>query len=206
MEFLAGPEAASESNGTTDESRDNGTMKTEEPAIKQGEDGAAKDGVVSEESANKQGDDTAAKDGAVSTAPKVDDENKTAVKEETEDGSTSVTSPPQAMDIFTTTHYIGLELAKNAKSLDLSYQVDEFKTLCTSWQKYEEELKDVASIGVQHCRNFNLPDDVFEPGETKPQKKSTKSASNGRKREATEESNQKPPPAKRQQSSVAAAG
>lgn len=39
-----------------------------------------------------------------------------------------------------------------AKSLDLSYEVDDFKTLCTSWQKYEDELKDSVSIGVQHVR------------------------------------------------------
>jgi poly(A) polymerase len=113
MEFLAGPEAASESNGTTDESLDNGAVKADEPAIKQGEDGAAKDGAVAEEPANKQSDDTVAKDGAASATAKVDDEDKTAVKEETEDGGTSVTSPPQVMEIFTTTHYIGLELAKS---------------------------------------------------------------------------------------------
>jgi poly(A) polymerase len=64
----------------------------------------------------------------------------------------SEAATPAAQDIYTTTHYIGLELASNAKSLDLSYQVDEFKALCTSWQKYQDDLKDVASIGVQHCR------------------------------------------------------
>ncbi|KAM0562675.1 hypothetical protein ACHAPJ_002365 [Fusarium lateritium] len=108
-------------------------------------------------------------------------------------------------DVYTTTHYIGLELASGAKSLDLSYQVDEFKELCTSWQKYKDDLKDVVSIGVQHVRNFNLPDDVFEAGEKKPQKKSAaKGAANGKKRgPPTEET---PPPAKRQQASVAAAG
>jgi hypothetical protein len=39
-----------------------------------------------------------------------------------------------------------------AKSLDLSYQVDEFKELCTSWQRYKDDLKDIVSIGVQHVR------------------------------------------------------
>ncbi|KAM0336473.1 hypothetical protein ACHAPQ_004106 [Fusarium lateritium] len=107
-------------------------------------------------------------------------------------------------DVYTTTHYIGLELAPGAKSLDLSYQVDEFKELCTSWQKYKDDLKDIVSIGVQHVRNFNLPDDVFDAGERKPQKKSaTKSAVNSKKRGPTEEN---PAPAKRPQASVAAAG
>ncbi|RGP69747.1 poly a polymerase [Fusarium longipes] len=107
-------------------------------------------------------------------------------------------------DVYTTTHYIGLELTSGAKSLDLSYQVEEFKELCTSWQKYKDDLKDVVSIGIQHVRNFNLPDDVFEDGEKRPQKKSAaKGAASNKKRGPPEET---PPPAKRQQSSVAAAG
>ncbi|KAM3523463.1 hypothetical protein NHJ13051_005066 [Beauveria bassiana] len=105
-------------------------------------------------------------------------------------------------EVFTTTHYIGLELEEGAKSLDLSYQVDEFKVLCTAWQKYQDELKPLVSIGVQHVRNFNLPDDVFGADEKKPQKKSSKGA-NGKKRGAAEDNQ---PPAKRQQASVAAAG
>ncbi|KAH8712472.1 Poly(A) polymerase pla1 [Beauveria bassiana] len=88
-------------------------------------------------------------------------------------------------EVFTTTHYIGLELEEGAKSLDLSYQVDEFKVLCTAWQKYQDELKPLVSIGVQHVRNFNLPDDVFGADEKKPQKKSSKGA-NGKKRGAAE--------------------
>lgn len=40
----------------------------------------------------------------------------------------------------------------DAKSLDLSYQVDDFKALCTSWQKYKDDLADLSSIGVQHVK------------------------------------------------------
>ncbi|QYS99323.1 Poly(A) polymerase [Trichoderma simmonsii] len=96
-------------------------------------------------------------------------------KPEVQDGSAEAVSP---VEVFTTTHYIGLELEEGAKSLDLSYQVDEFKVLCTSWKKYEEELQPSVSLGVQHVRNFNLPDDVFDPGEEKPQKKSAKNTAN----------------------------
>jgi poly(A) polymerase len=35
--------------------------------------------------------------------------------------------PSDALTVFTTTHYIGLELREGAKSLDLSYQVEDFK-------------------------------------------------------------------------------
>ncbi|KAG5947282.1 hypothetical protein E4U53_006437 [Claviceps sorghi] len=110
------------------------------------------------------------------------------------------TATDTATDVFTTSHYIGLKLIDGAKSLDLSYQVDEFKALCTQWQKYQEELKPLVSIGVQHVRNFDLPDDLFETGEKKPQKRGNKN----KRREAPEDNS--PPPAKRQQASVAAAG
>nr|XP_036577562.1 poly polymerase [Colletotrichum truncatum]KAF6784560.1 poly polymerase [Colletotrichum truncatum] len=119
-------------------------------------------------------------------------------------------------EVFTTTHYIGLTLSEvlfmcnadllGAKSLDLSYQVDNFKSLCTAWEKYKPELN---SLTVQHVRSFNLPDDVFESGEKKPQKPQKRQASaNGaaqvKKRNASEDTQQ--PPAKRQQASVTAAG
>ncbi|KAL6792496.1 Poly(A) polymerase [Trichoderma sp. SZMC 28013] len=120
-------------------------------------------------------------------------------KPEVKDGSAEAVSP---VEVFTTTHYIGLELEEGAKSLDLSYQVDEFKVLCTQWKKYQEELQPSVSLGVQHVRNFNLPDDVFDPGEEKPQKKSAKNTAN-KKRGPPEDNT---PPAKRQQASVAAAG
>ncbi|KAM9880573.1 hypothetical protein VDGL01_05355 [Verticillium dahliae] len=107
-------------------------------------------------------------------------------------------------DVFTTTHYIGLELGEGAKSLDLSYQVDSFKQLCGQWEKYSAKLN---HLTVQHVRNFNLPDDLFEPGEKKPQKQQKRAAgANGsaqtKKRGASEEAQ---PPAKRQQSSITAA-
>ncbi|EEY20866.1 Poly(A) polymerase pla1 [Verticillium alfalfae VaMs.102] len=76
-------------------------------------------------------------------------------------------------NVFTTTHYIGLELGEGAKSLDLSYQVDSFKQLCGQWEKYSAKLN---HLTVQHVRNFNLPDDLFEPGEKKPQKQQKRAA------------------------------
>jgi poly(A) polymerase len=92
-------------------------------------------------------------------------EEKNPKPEEKEDGSAS-TSP---VEVYTTTHYpvspsfnlvsrhtrIFHVLDANfagAKSLDLSYQVDEFKVLCTSWKKYEDELRPSVSLGVQHVR------------------------------------------------------
>ncbi|EGO58219.1 Poly(A) polymerase [Neurospora tetrasperma FGSC 2508] len=69
------------------------------------------------------------------------------------------------LEIYTTNHYIGLQLVEGAKSLDLSREVDDFKAMCTSNDIFKAELM---GLTIQHVRNFDLPDDVFEPGETKP--------------------------------------
>lgn len=73
-----------------------------------------------------------------------------------------------------------------AKSLDLSYEVNEFKAKLYDWDKWESELQHCCGISVQHVRNCNLPDDVFEPGEVKPAKPKKKAAQapNGVKRKA----------------------
>lgn len=39
-----------------------------------------------------------------------------------------------------------------ARSLDLSYEVNEFKNICFSWEKYEKELQESCAISVQHVR------------------------------------------------------
>ncbi|KAK0623074.1 Poly(A) polymerase central domain-containing protein [Immersiella caudata] len=75
---------------------------------------------------------------------------------------------PLEIEIYTTNHYIGLQLNEGAKSLDLSREVNEFKSFCMSNDKiFDGELM---CLTVQHVRNFDLPDDVFEPGEVKPVK------------------------------------
>ncbi|KAI2612479.1 Poly(A) polymerase [Hypoxylon fragiforme] len=122
--------------------------------------------------------------------------------------------PSNGTKVYTTTHYVGLELAEGAKSLDLSYQVNMFKAMCSQWEKYDANLN---YLSIQHVKNTNLPDDVFEPGEVKPMRPLRKVAANGnttaalgpKKRNASSEGN--PPPAKRpqpslQQASAAAAG
>lgn len=97
---------------------------------------------------------------------------------------------PEDMVIFTTNHYIGLQLVEGAKSLDLSREVNDWKAMCTSNDLYEEGLM---FLSIQNIRNTTLPDDVFEPGEVKPRpvKKSLK-------RVASEEPSRQQPPAKRQ--------
>ncbi|KAK7729412.1 polynucleotide adenylyltransferase [Cytospora paraplurivora] len=114
-------------------------------------------------------------------------------------------------DIYTSTHYIGIELHDGAKQLDLSYEVNEFKNLLFAWDKYAKELHDFCSISVQHVRNFALPDDVFAPGETKPTrplKKKGAQPPNGAKRKSPAEGalNSAIDAAKRQKTSTVSAG
>ncbi|KAF3060021.1 Poly(A) polymerase pla1 [Daldinia childiae] len=128
------------------------------------------------------------------------------IKSDSEDQKINVESipdaAPNASKIYTTTHYVGLELAEGAKSLDLSFQVNTFKDLCSQWEKYEPSLN---YLSIQHVKNTNLPDDVFEPGEVKPARPRPvrKIVANGdstvsqKKRNASSEGN--PPPAKRPQ-------
>ncbi|KAJ9625728.1 polynucleotide adenylyltransferase [Taxawa tesnikishii (nom. ined.)] len=67
--------------------------------------------------------------------------------------------------IYTTTFYVGMEIAKGAKSLDITWPIAEFRRLCTEWPQYNEDLN---SIRVVHTRSWQLPADVFEPGEVRP--------------------------------------
>ncbi|OJJ50062.1 hypothetical protein ASPZODRAFT_89864 [Penicilliopsis zonata CBS 506.65] len=71
--------------------------------------------------------------------------------------------------IYTTTYYIGLELKPlepgASRSLDISTDAQIFKSTCTSWTGYQPGINDLA---ITHVRNFDLPEDVFQPGETRP--------------------------------------
>jgi poly(A) polymerase len=68
--------------------------------------------------------------------------------------------------IYTTTYYIGIELAKvgsflltspsitdhwqmERKKLDISYQTKHFKDICTEWQQYNPEMN---SLNIVHTR------------------------------------------------------
>ncbi|THC91892.1 hypothetical protein EYZ11_008644 [Aspergillus tanneri] len=74
-----------------------------------------------------------------------------------------------ALTMYTTTYYIGLELKPlepgASRSLDISADAQIFKSTCTSWPGYQPGINDLA---ITHVRNFDLPDDVFQPGETRP--------------------------------------
>ena len=51
--------------------------------------------------------------------------------------------------IYTTSFYIGIELKKDAKSLDISWPVAEFKRQCTDWPRYDENLNSIRCVHVR---------------------------------------------------------
>ncbi|KAI9726500.1 MAG: polynucleotide adenylyltransferase [Chrysothrix sp. TS-e1954] len=76
-------------------------------------------------------------------------------------------SESEPTTIYTTTYYVGIELVEGATSLDITMAVNEFVRQCKAWQQYNPDLN---SVRVTHTRNYDLPADVFEPGEEKPVK------------------------------------
>ncbi|KAL2824098.1 Poly(A) polymerase central domain-containing protein [Aspergillus cavernicola] len=105
--------------------------------------------------------------------------------------------------IYTTTYYIGLELKPvdpgASRSLDISADAQIFKSTCTSWPGYQPGIND---LSISHVRNYDLPEDLFLPGETpptRPKKKVVKRTSAGaQKRNLESLDNSQNPPAKRQ--------
>jgi len=51
--------------------------------------------------------------------------------------------------VYTTTYYIGIELSKEAKSLDISWPVAEFKRQCTEWAQYNEHLNSIRCVHIR---------------------------------------------------------
>jgi len=81
--------------------------------------------------------------------------------------------------IYTTTYYIGLDLAETdvGKKLDITNPVAEFKRQCVESGVF---VSDLNSLRTTHTRSYDLPLDCFESGEKRPEKlKKTKKTKNG---------------------------
>ncbi|MCJ1476169.1 polynucleotide adenylyltransferase [Lambiella insularis] len=92
----------------------------------------------------------------------------------------SVDSAPnvdEVTTIYTTTYYIGIELAQvQVKKLDISQESKRWMDECYQWPSYNE---DVNFLSVAHTRNYDLPTDVFEAGETRPSRPAKKRSAKG---------------------------
>ncbi|KAF2430793.1 Poly(A) polymerase [Tothia fuscella] len=84
--------------------------------------------------------------------------------------------------MWTTTYYVGLELAASpvaaTKKLDISQPVSQFREQCYTWTAYDPSMNSLCTV---HVRSYDLPEDVFGPGEKRPVKtKKTKTPKGGK--------------------------
>jgi len=76
--------------------------------------------------------------------------------------------------LYSTTYYLGLEMKEvSGGQLDISHAVSDFTHQSTQWPSY---MPHDNFLRVVHTRNYDLPLDVFEPGEKRPVKKKKKAA------------------------------
>lgn len=68
-----------------------------------------------------------------------------------ENGEAKDENGSQPTMVYTTTHYIGLEFYGGSQSYDLSYQVDDFKARCLSWDKYDDNLNALNIVHARKC-------------------------------------------------------
>lgn len=128
---------------------------------------------------------TAAPDGVDLMAK---DEDMKSIKSEGKDGT----------PVTTYTYYIGIDptpLLEQTRNLDIHNEMRSFKDKCVEWAKYDP---DKHFLEVVPIKAWQLPDDVFDAGEVKPQKVIKKRKLNGdsmaseepvAKKQATAESN-----------------
>ncbi|BFZ62109.1 polynucleotide adenylyltransferase [Saitoella coloradoensis] len=85
--------------------------------------------------------------------------------------------------VYTTSFYLGLEVVQQdgqaPKKLDISWSTTEFYEFCKRWDKYDPECMNVR---VKYMRSFDLPDDVYAPGEERPARPEKKTKKGGKKR------------------------
>lgn len=112
-----------------------------------------------------------------------------------------------AIQVLTTTFYVGVEIDKsdNTKKLDITWAAQEFTEKCNEWPSYDAAQM---TVSIKHLRkyetpirvdqekltrstSFDLPDQVFEAGETKPVKEKK-----NKKRKATVHPHTSTPPPK----------
>ncbi|KAF2726114.1 poly(A) polymerase Pap [Polychaeton citri CBS 116435] len=81
----------------------------------------------------------------------------------------SVKTPEMTADgahvIYSSTFYIGIGLKPDARSLDISRPISMFRAECITNPVFDENMM---SVRIKHVRNYDLPPDVFNEGETRP--------------------------------------
>jgi len=98
-----------------------------------------------------------------------------------DDAAPAIADVPGAQTVYTYTYYVGIDptaLLEQTKNLDIQAETSSFKDRCYGWEKIEINKH---SVEVVPCKNWMLPDDLFDPaaGEVKPSKPAKKRKFNG---------------------------
>lgn len=141
LEFLASPEDLAQDGGGVEPQQNGIDAQQEEKSIVKEEPAEAQNGITAPTPGESNPEEVKQDDAAVKKE-----------EDETTKNETAAPTPDAPIDIYTTTHYIGLDLVDKPGSLDLSYQINDFKSFCFQWPTYQEQLQNMVTVGVQHTR------------------------------------------------------
>ncbi|KAK1055283.1 polynucleotide adenylyltransferase [Friedmanniomyces endolithicus] len=122
--------------------------------------------------------ETVATDGHADVKAQIAQSDTDGVEVLATNGEANVKKEDGPQRVYTMTYYIGIGLREGATALDISTPVQNFQGECTAWPGYDADMH---SIRIKHIRSYDLPADVFVPGETKPvrPKRKPKATTNG---------------------------
>lgn len=105
---------------------------------------------------------------------------------------------------YITTMYIGLDVNVEEKKekIDIHVPCNEFFNLCRNFNE-EYQNSDVYSLIIKYVKQYDLPNEVYEPGETRPVKKKSKRRKQDKSAEFTKKPKSEAPSGTSQASSIA---
>nr|AZQ56667.1 poly A polymerase [Suhomyces bribrorum] len=83
------------------------------------------------------------------------------------------------LEVHLTKLYIGLkiDLQNGDKKLDIQHPCAEFFSICKSWQSFDSKIH---HIQIKNVKLYDLPDDVYAEGETRPAKPTKRKRTNSK--------------------------
>ncbi|GEQ66923.1 hypothetical protein JCM33374_g586 [Metschnikowia sp. JCM 33374] len=89
--------------------------------------------------------------------------------------STSNEGEEKPNEVHLTKLFIGLDIAEGQKKLDIQYPCAEFFGICKGWSSYNEQMH---FVQIKNVKVYDLPNDVYVEGETRPNRPSKRKRSN----------------------------
>ena len=89
----------------------------------------------------------------------VENAQEGAIIPEPKDAKPEPHAPSEPQTIYTSTFYVGIDLTPQAtKNLNISAAISHFRSICTSWPNWREELNE---LNVVPCKKYVLQDCVW---------------------------------------------